>query len=620
VDGAGTVILSGFNNTYSGGTLINNGTLQFGDEFGLGILPPAGNIPNNGTLATTLFGTLANNISGTGGVTILSNASVTLSGANTYSGPTRVVGYPASLTADAANYAAGSVLVLGNTNGGPEIGLASFNSGNPVLGGLIAGGNSASPGNAINLLGSGQTLTVNGNMIVGNVGPIGASIYLPVTGSGASMAVVTNGGTIQIGLGAAGSGVNPDNVFVDLSLLDSFTADLGASGVINLGTLDGNPGPAAGATVVNWFKLASASNHITAGSLNVGAGGRQLVPELFLGAGTYVLNVGSLICGSGGRDGSYVHFEGASGGLQLRGSDGVSAAIFAVGNNPATGTGASITNTVDFTGHPVDLLVSTLTIGNYNNAGVYQNTVSLDQGILNAQSTSLSLIRNNNGNAAVSGSTLNIGGGTSSLGPVSLTASAAYGTLNVSGGANVTVQNITSPGAGAATLDVNGSTLNIDIQGFGNPASAPVQVDTFNASGSVTLNVNGTGWTVGTFALIDYSGAIGGIGFAALNLVGLPPGVTATLVDNVANSSVDLNVTAAPPAINPNPGTILSSVTGATLSLWWPTNAGWELYTNSVEVTSSGDWHLYPGSAGVTNVNITIDPAEDQVYFRLQLP
>jgi hypothetical protein len=405
-------------------------------------------------------------------------------------------------------------------------------------------------------------------------------------------------------------------------MLDNFVADLGTSGVINLGTLNPDPGPSAGAGVVNWFKLASISNHITAGAIQVGAGGRQLVPELFLGGGTNILNVGSLICGAGGRDGSYVHFEGGTGGLRLRGSDGVSAALFAVGNNPGTATGASITNTVDFTGHPVDLLVSTLIIGNYNNAGVYQNTVSMDQGILNAQSTSLSLIRNNNANAAVSGSTLNLGGGTASLGPVNLTASAAYGTLNISGGANVTVQSITSPGAGAATLDVNGSTLNIDLQGFGNPVNAPVQVDTFNAAGTVNLGLNGTGWTVGTFTLIDYSGAIGGSGFAALNLVSLPSGVTATLVDNVANSSVDLNVTAAPPAINPNPGTILSSVSGTTLTLSWPTNSGWILQsqTNALNVGLANNWGDIPGTAAVTSTNLAIDPANPTVHYRLRLP
>ena len=47
VNDAGTVILSGLNNTYSGGTIISNGTLQFGDGL-TGALPPPGNITVDG--------------------------------------------------------------------------------------------------------------------------------------------------------------------------------------------------------------------------------------------------------------------------------------------------------------------------------------------------------------------------------------------------------------------------------------------------------------------------------------------------------------------------------------------------------------------------------------------
>jgi len=626
VNGSGSVVLSGFNNTYSGGTVISNGTLQFGDEFGSGVLPPAGNIPNNGTLATTLFGTLANNISGTGGLAILSNAMVTLSGANTYSGPTRILGQGvASLTANAGNYPAGSVLVLGSTNGGPDIGSATFPSGNPVLGGLVAGGNSASPGNPLYLTGSGQTLTVNGNLMVGNVGPAGASVLLPITGAGAAVSVATNGGVIQIGLGASGSGVNPDNVFLDLSQIDVFSANLGTSGVVNLGTLDGNPGPSSGATVVNWFKLASVSNHVTAGAVNVGAGGRQLVPELFLGAGTNLFNVDSFICGFGGRDGSYVHFEGPTGGFKLRGNDGLSRALFAIGNNPATGTGASITNTVDFTGHPVDLLVGTLIIGNYNNAGVYQNSLAMDAGTLDAQSTSLSVLRNNNGNAAASGSTLSIGGGTARLGTVSLTASAAYGTLNISNAA-VTVFELTSAGAGTATLNIDNATLTVDRGTAGNPPAAAMAVDNLLATGTVNLGLKGTNFIVGQFPLLSYSGAIGGSGYPAFALTALPDNVSAYLSNNVANTSVDVVITAAPPAepvVDPTPTNITYTVSGSTLTLGWPeSHTGWILQsqTNSLGVGLTSTWYDVAGSAGTNAVQFAVNPAAPTVFYRLRLP
>ncbi len=618
INSAGKVILTSGTITYSGGSLIaGGGTLEFDSVF-----PPSGTITDNGTLALGVGGTFSDNIVGTGGLTLLNAAGVTLSGANTYAGATRVLGGSA-LTADAANYPAASVLVLGSTNGVADIGAATFNSGNPVLAGLIAGGNSTSPGDPLTLAGSGQTLTVNGNIFIGNSAPSGASVYLPVTGSGASLTVNTNGGVFQLGLGNAGSGVNPDNILVDFSGLDNFTANLGTNGVLNLGTLDGNPGPPTGATVVNQFKLANLSNSITAGQINVGAGGRQLVPELMLGAGTNILNTTTLSAGFGGRDGSYVHFGSGTGGLRLRGLDGVSRAAFLVGNNPGTGTGASITNTVDFTGHPVDLFINTLNIGNYNNAGVYGNSFSFDTGTLDAQSTALSLIRNNNGaNAAASGSSLNIGGGTASLGPVNLTASVAAGTLNITGG-NVTVANITSPGAGVATLNVANASLKLALTNSGNPVAAPVTVDSLMLDTAVTLNVGGTNWVVGQFPLMSYTGSIGGTGYSALTLGTLPSGCAGYLSNNVAALSVDLVVTSAPLLVNTNATNIVAVVNGANLELSWPADhIGWRLQaqTNSLANGLNNNWVSIPGTATVNHFTNTVDATKGSVFYRMVYP
>lgn len=618
VNGGGRLILSGYNNTYSGGTMISSGTLQFGDEFGSGQLPAAGNLTDNGTLATTISGTLANNISGSGGVSVISNATVTLSGANTYFGPTKVFG--GSVSGDAANFSPNSALILGDQSGNLGVnGSASFNSGNPVIAGLAAGGNSFTA-DALQLNGGGQTLTINGNVSVGAVAPAGAPVLLQPSGSGVTLAIHTNGGVFQIGLGATGSGINPDNVFVDFSGIDNFIADLGTNGALNMGTLDGNPGPTSGATVVNQFYLAAVSNVITAGSINIGAGGRQLVPELQLGDGTNILNVNTFTAGSGGRDGSYVHFHSPSGGLMLRGNDGISPATFHVGVNPGTGTGASITNTVDFTGHPVDLLIGNLVMGDYNNGGVYQCAFSFDTGVLNAQSTSLSVIRNNNGNAAVSGSTLNIGGGTALLGAVNLTASAAYGQLNINN-AEVTVAGITSPGSGLATLGMTNSALHVNLAGFGNPTTAPVAVDTLNADGTVDLTVNGNGLSVGQFPLISYSGSIGGAGFNALTLTNLPTDVSGYLSNNTANASVDLVITSAPPAINPNPTNIVVSVSGNQLTLQWDSDhLGWLLQSNSVSLTDTSAWFTVTGSDATNKFTIPVEATKTNVFYRMKKP
>ncbi len=53
------------------------------------------------------------------------------------------------------------------------------------------------------------------------------------------------------------------------------------------------------------------------------------------------------------------------------------------------------------------------------------------------------------------------------------------------------------------------------------------------------------GYSIGQFPLIKYNGTIGGAGFGGLALGALPAGVTATLVNNTANHTIDLQVTAA---------------------------------------------------------------------------
>lgn len=612
INSAGKVVLTSGNVTPASLLIAGGGTLELDYA-----VPPAGDIADNGTLALGVGGTLPNNISGTGGLTLLNGAYLTLAGANTYAGPTTVLG-GGGLMADAANYPPASALILGSTNGAADVGSATFTSGDPVLGGLAAGGNNFS-GDPIYLNGANQTLTINGNVFVGNT-PSGANVYFPIYGSGVTVTVNTNGGVIQIGLGTQGSGINPDNVLVDFSGIDHFIANLGAGGALNLGTLDGNPGPSSGATVVNQFLLAAVSNAITAGTITVGAGGRQLTPELELGAGTNVFNVNTFNAGGGGRDGSYVHFAGGTGGLRLRANDGVSRAAFNVGVNPSTGTGASITNTVDFTGHPVDLLISNLVIGDYNNSGAYVNTFSFDTGTLDALSTSLSILRNNNANAAISGSTLNLNGGTASLGPVVLTASAAYGTLNVAN-ATLTTANVTAPGAGVSTFSIANSTWNLALTNNGNPTIAPVFAQNFSASGAVALNVSGTNWTVGRFPLIAYTGALGGDGFAALNLTGLPPGVGGYLSNDVANLSVDLVITNAPAVIATNPTNLLLNVSGQQLTLSWPADhIGWLLQSNGVGLLDTNAWTTIPGTDGTNQFSATVDATKTNVFFRLLKP
>jgi autotransporter-associated beta strand protein len=118
--GAGTLILTGTSNSWGGGTLINSGTIQIGNGTTAGTL--SGNVTDNGTLAFDHSDplTVTSAISGNGGVTQLTNTVLTLSGANTYSGPTNVnagsvkIGAPGALGTGALNLPGTSLDLNGN--------------------------------------------------------------------------------------------------------------------------------------------------------------------------------------------------------------------------------------------------------------------------------------------------------------------------------------------------------------------------------------------------------------------------------------------------------------------------------------------------------------------------
>jgi len=622
----GLVILEGTGNTWSGGTVITNGTLQIGDQNNGGSLP--GSVTNNGTLAFDSYLTVTNDLTGAGEVLVLSEGSITLAGADNYSGPTVVFG--GSITAASANYPTNSTLTLGDQTGGTGvIGTANFTAGNPILPALNVGGNSANP-SQVNLTGSSnQVLSINGNVSIGAATPSGATVEFQPTGTDVSVVINTNGGVFQIGLGNTSSGVNPDDVVVDFSQINNLIVNLGAGGALNLGTLDGNPGPQAGASVVNQLQLAAVSNFITASNITIGPGGRQLTPDLRLGPGANVFNVGAFDVGTGGRDGGQMEFYTGAGSVKIRGLTGGSTpAEYNQGVNATTGTAAGFTTTVDFTGGTADLLFDAMVIGNQplRNAQStasfgWANTFNFEQGTLIANSVSLS-------GGCLSGttgaSTMNITGGTAALGAVSLTASPASGTLNIAGQsgayATVTVSNITYS-TGVAALSLDWANFNVALGAAGNPATAPVTVGSFSASDTVNLGISGSNFTVGQFPLISYTGSIGGSGYSALTLASLPTGVGGYLSNNVNNLSVDVVITNAPRIINVNPTNLLYSVSGSTLNLSWPgDHEGWMLQSNSVSLAATNQWFAYLGSTNLTNVSITLSASQSNVFFRLVYP
>jgi autotransporter-associated beta strand protein len=88
--GGGTMVLAG-DNTYSGTTTINGGTLQVGTNGTTGKLG-TGDVENNGLLVLNRSDaiTVDNNISGTGALTKQGNGTATITGENSYTGATTI--------------------------------------------------------------------------------------------------------------------------------------------------------------------------------------------------------------------------------------------------------------------------------------------------------------------------------------------------------------------------------------------------------------------------------------------------------------------------------------------------------------------------------------------------
>jgi autotransporter-associated beta strand protein len=122
--GPGLLVLSG-SNTYSGGTTVSAGTLQLGGAVNGSL---AGNVVNNATLvfANPSAQVFSGAISGNGQVTI-ARAMLTLSAANSYSGPTTELG-PLTLANSAAISPASTLTIVA----GPldfAAGIGTFNLG-----------------------------------------------------------------------------------------------------------------------------------------------------------------------------------------------------------------------------------------------------------------------------------------------------------------------------------------------------------------------------------------------------------------------------------------------------------------------------------------------------------
>lgn len=88
--------------------------------------------------------------------------------------------------------------------------------------------------------------------------------------------------------------------------------------------------------------------------------------------------------------------------------------------------------------------------------------------------------------------------------------------------------------------------------------------------------------------------------------------------NNTVSTDGKVTVASVGPLVNTTPTNIVTSISGNTLTLSWPTDhTGWRLQTNAVGLTTTNAWFDYPGSSGTNQISIGIDQTKTNVFFRM---
>jgi fibronectin-binding autotransporter adhesin len=452
--GLGTLTLTG-ENTYTGGALIDAGTLQIGNGGTTGSI--VGDIADNGVLALDRSDLLAlgGTISGSGSVKQIGSGTTVLSGTNSYAGTTEVL--------------AGTLLIDGNQSaatGLTTVAAGATLGGSGTIGGSVdmSAGGTLAAGN-----GGAGTLTIAGDLVLGSASTLAFDFGQAEVAGGALNDMVDVGGdltldgTIDVAVtsgGSFGAGLyriaNYDGTLTDNGLeigtLPSGAAafvQTAVSGQVNLVNTNGQ--------LLNFWDGASGGRFD--GQITGGDG----VWQAASGNDNWTLADGSV--NAGYSDGALAIFTGAAGTVTLDDSLGAinaSGLQFAVGGYVLTGDTLTLTAPQ-----------STIRIGDGTAAGA-DYVAAIDSVIDgNAQ-----LVKTDLGTLILSGTNTYIGG-----------TAIDGGTLRIAGDENL--------GAAAGGLSLDGGTLNTTAS--------------FTTDRAVDLAGNGS-FAIDTGTTLTLAGLVSGVG------------------------------------------------------------------------------------------------------------
>ena len=387
---------------------------------------------------------------------------------------------------------------------------------------------------------------------------------------------------------------------------------LNGTGVNNTGALDANfqsyQNPANNSLVAvftNTITLASDSSigvHYNTMSLlgNIsGPGALTLIGPgpLLLGgsnsyAGSTTISGGTLQLGSPSALPGTALFIYNNGKLDLNGNNATAAAVYddgqaqaAIDNSSATPATLTLQNGANFTG----------AVGNSGGGAL---------SLVNVAGTS-----SFTGISSFAGGISVLGGSLESFIPTGVTGTG--GLLNLADGTILTldyrVANSSLRATGATLAGASaGITLNVNLNSFGTPAKPVITATNgtgvLNASGTVTINITGTdNLSVGQFPLIKYTTHTGSGAFVLGTISG---GITAQIVTNTANKSIDLKITGAP----------ITTWAGTKNNLWDYTTTNWTYAATKVLFADNAAL-LFNDTAATNIINVTtaVTPGPIQV-------
>ena len=522
--GVGTLALLG-SNTYTGGTTISAGTLQFGDGTTGhdGSLVATGGIADNAALAWNLAGTqsYAGVIAGTGSLTKSGSGTLILQGANIFSGATTITGGVVNLSNSAAlqlstvsvpagslvfdQSVSGGTFTLGGLSDGGSISLQN-NASSPAPITVTAGGNGGSTTYSGVLSGSGSFIKAG----TGTLTFVGSNTYTGGT--------TVNSGTLQFGDGTRGhdgslsntGGINNNAALLyNLFGLSTYSGNISGSGNLTKSgtgtlTLSGTNNTYTGGTTITAGILEATNTgalagYATSGKVTVTSSG--MLSLLTDGSSCWTApGVGNLLAAnsSGFASGSAIGFDttNATGGFAYSSAIAGSMGFAKLGTNTLTLTGSNT-----FTGGTT-VSAGTLQLGDGTTTGWVQGGI-LDNAALafnpGGSQTYAGAISGTGSLTKSGAGTLTLSGSNTFTGPTTITG----GTLDVSSSAGLQGSTVVAPTAGTLVFDSAVGGRAFTFGGLSDGGSISLLN---NGGSSITLTVGGNNGST------TYSGALSGSG------------------------------------------------------------------------------------------------------------